>query len=132
MIIVGGSDKNLSNAAGQPLEVIPFANPRNLKSGDRLTVKVMFEGKPLPKTSVKATYAGFEGANIGGHAPPEKGRHAGRHFPVETVTDGQGQAVVQLDKAGFWMIMLSHRPPYPDKETCDEYMYNTTFTFEVK
>lgn len=133
VIIAGGSDKNLSNAAGQPLEVIPLANPRNLKSGDRLTVKVLFQGKPLPKTSVKATYAGYEDGQSDMHAPSEK-RHpaGGKHFPVETVTDDQGQATFSLDRAGYWMIALSHRSPYPDKDTCDEYMYNMTYTFEVK
>lgn len=149
VIIVGGDDKNLSNAVNRPLELIPLKNPLNLKRGDGFAVKVLCHGEPLPGLSVKATYAGFESADIGGHeppekgrpgkdvrkgpgqAPPEKGRHAGRHFPAETITDGQGQAVVQLDTAGYWMIMFSHRSQYPDKETCDEYMFNTTFTFEV-
>jgi uncharacterized GH25 family protein len=150
VIIAGGDDKNIGNAVNRPLELIPLRNPLNLKSGDGFAVKVLYHGKPLPGLSVKATYAGFEGADVGGHqpsekrgpdkdvgkgprqAPPEKGHHPVRHFPVETVTDDQGQAVVQLDKSGYWMIMLSHRPPYPDKETCDQYMFNTTFTFEVK
>jgi uncharacterized GH25 family protein len=150
VIMAGGGDKNLGNAVNRPLEMIPLNNPLNLKSGDGFAVKVLYYGEPLPGLSVKATYAGFEGADVGGHAPPEKGRpgkdvrkgpgqtspekahHAGRHVPVETVTDDQGQAVVQLDKSGYWMIMLSHRPLYPDKETCDQYMFNTTFTFEVK
>jgi uncharacterized GH25 family protein len=150
VIIAGGDEKNLSRAAGQTLELIPFTDLHNLKKGDKFTVKVLFEGKPLSGIPIRATYAGFEGADVGGHAPseksgpgkdvrkgpgqapPEKGHHPVRHFPVKTVSDGQGQAVVQLDKAGYWMIMLSHRPPYPDKETCDEYMYNMTYTFEVK
>jgi uncharacterized GH25 family protein len=51
---------------------------------------------------------------------------------VETVTDDTGLATVQLAKAGYWMILLSHKPPYPDKETCDEYMYNQAFTFQVR
>jgi uncharacterized GH25 family protein len=150
VIIAGGDDKNLGNAVNRPLELIPLKNPLNLKSGDDFAVKVLYNGEPLSGLSVKATYAGFEGADVGGHAPPEKGRsgkdvrkgpgqappekarHARIHVPVETVTDGQGQAIVPLDKAGYWMIMLSHRPPYPDKEICDQYMFNTTFTFQVK
>jgi uncharacterized GH25 family protein len=150
VIIAGGDDKNLSNPVNRPLELIPLKNPLNLKSGDDFAVKVLYNGKPLAGLGVKATYAGFEGADVGGHAPPgkggagkdvrkgtghrspEKGHPPVRHFPVETVTDGQGQAIVPLDKAGYWMIMLSHRPPYPDKETCDQYMFNTTFTFQVK
>jgi len=150
VIIAGGDGKNLSSTVNRPLELVPLKNPLDLKTGDSFAVKILYQGKPVPGLGVKATYAGFEGADVGGHAPPEKGRsgkdvrkgpgqaspekahHAGRHVPVETVTDDQGQAVVQLDKSGYWMIMLSHRPPYPDKETCDQYMFNTTFTFQVK
>lgn len=150
VIIAGGEEKNLGNAVNRPLELIPLENPLNLKGGDDFTVKVLYHGKSLPGLSVKATYAGFEGADVGGHAAqekgrpgkdvrkgsgqasPEKARRPVRHVPVETVTDGHGQAIIQLDKAGYWMIMLSHRPPYPDKETCDQYMFNTTFTFQVK
>jgi uncharacterized GH25 family protein len=150
VIIAGGDGKNLSSTVNRPLELVPLKNPLNLKSRDGFAVKVLYHGKPLPGSSVKATYAGFEGADVGGHAPQEKGRpgkdvrkapgqasaekghHPAGHVPVETVTDDQGQALVQLDKAGYWMIMLSHRPPYPDKEICDEYMFNTTFTFQVK
>jgi uncharacterized GH25 family protein len=129
VIIAGGLEKNLDHAAGQPLELIPLANPYQLKSGDKLPVKVLFEGKPLTDTTVRATYAGFEAEDIAPHGPDQKG---GKHFAVETVTDAQGRASVQLDKAGYWMIMLSHKPPYPDTEICDEYMYNTAFTFQVR
>ena len=134
VIIAGGNDKNLSATAGMPLELIPLTNPLNLKSGDKLSVKVMFNEAPLSDTSVKATYAGFEAGDIAPHAPAQQqgAQHGERHFPAETVTDAQGQASIQLDKPGFWMILLSHRPPYPDKDVCDEYMYNTAFTFEVR
>ena len=124
VITGGGSNKNLSNAAGQPLEVIPlFFSRQNLKSGESLTVKVLFEGKPLPKASVKATYAGYEAGQGDMHEPSDK-RHpvGGKRFPVEAVTDDQGRATFLLDRAGYWMIALSHRSPYPDKDTCDEYM----------
>ena len=150
VIIAGGDGKNFSSTVNRPLELVPLKNPLNLKTGDRFAVKILYQGKPVPGLGVKATYAGFEGADVGGHGPPKKGgpgkdarkgaeqaspekaHHAGSHVPVETVTDAQGQAVIQLDKAGCWMVMLSHRPPYTDKETCDEYMFNTTFTFQVK
>jgi uncharacterized GH25 family protein len=85
---------------------------------------------------VRATYAGFETDDIAPHQAAskekkgdKKGHH--RHFPVETVTDGQGKAELPLKTAGYWMIVLSHRCPFADAGTCDEYMYNMAFTFEV-
>jgi uncharacterized GH25 family protein len=141
VILAGKSDSNFSFAAGQPLEVIPLTHLNNLKNGDQFDVKVLFEGKPLPNATVRATYAGFAMPDIAPHGSSEKGdkkanqkgdKKAKMHYPVETVTDDQGQATVQVDKAGYWMILLSHKPPYPDKETCDEYMYNQAFTFQVR
>jgi uncharacterized GH25 family protein len=155
VLVVGGSDKNLSAPTNQPLEVVPLSDPSKLKKGSALPIKVLFEGKPLAGFPVKATYAGCEEKEAGGSSaqkPAEKSegskagkeagsaeaksdqghRGGGMRFPVDTVTDDQGQAVVPVDRAGYWMIVLSHKPPYPDLEVCDEYMYNYIFTFQVK
>jgi len=136
VLIAGGKDKNLVGVAGQPLEIIPLNNLEQLKPGDPLSIKLLFDGKPLPNAKVNATFAGFEAKDIAPHkqAPKEKkgdkkGHH--RHFPVQTQTDGQGKAVLPLKNPGYWMIVLSYRCPYTDAETCDEYMYNMAFTFEV-
>lgn len=133
VILAGGSDGNLGYAAGQPLEVIPLNNMNNLKDGGKLDVKVLFQGKPLPNAPVKATYAGFENPDSAQHQSAQKsGKKAEKHYPVETTTDDQGRASVKVTRAGYWLILLSHKPPYPDKETCDEYMYNQAFAFQVR
>lgn len=153
VLVVGGSDKNLGGIMNQPLELVPLADPSKLKKGTSLPVKVLYEGKPAAGIPVKATYAGYEakeGAESAGPKPGEKGegkkagkeegaakgddghKGGGMRQPVETVTDAQGQAIVPVDRAGFWMITVSHKPPYPDPATCDEYMYNSAFTFQVQ
>jgi uncharacterized GH25 family protein len=133
VILAGGSDRNLSFPYGQPLEVIPLTHLSNLKNGDKLDVNVLFQGRPLPDATVRATYAGFEIPDIAPHGSSQKtGKKAKKHYPVETATDDTGRATVQLNKTGYWMILLSHKPPYPDKDTCDEYMYNQAFTFQVR
>jgi uncharacterized GH25 family protein len=139
VLIANSSDKNISGVAGQPLEIIPLTNPLQLKKDAPLAVKILFNGQPLSGAAVRATYAGFEADDMAPHKPPPKDKaaskgmkHPHKHFPVETVSNDQGQADLQLTKAGYWMIMLSHRSPYPETETCDEYMYNMAFTFEVK
>ncbi|MBU1054206.1 MAG: DUF4198 domain-containing protein [Proteobacteria bacterium] len=133
VIIAGGDEKNLSHVAGQTLELIPLNNPEKIKSGDKLNVRVLFDGMPLSNTSVNATYAGFQDEDIAPHKPSTEGNQGSRrHFPVETVTNDKGDAKIQLDKPGYWMVLLSHKPSYPDKEICDEYMYNITFTLQVQ
>jgi uncharacterized GH25 family protein len=137
VLIAGGKDQNLTRPAGQPLEIIPQTNFGQMKPGDALSIQVMFDGKPLADATVRATYAGFEAEDIAPHQPAARDKKAGkkghaRHFPVETPTDAQGNAELQLKKAGYWMIVLSHRCPFADAQTCDEYMHNMTFTFEVR
>jgi uncharacterized GH25 family protein len=126
-VIAGKDDRNLSTPTNQPLEVILLKDPSDLKKGESLPIKVLFEGNSLGGIEIKAKYAGFDQDDSGhGHGLGEK------HYPVETTTDDQGEATIMPETSGYWMIILSHRPPYPDPETCDEYMYNGAFTFEIK
>jgi uncharacterized GH25 family protein len=129
VIVAGKNDRNLSAPTDQVLEVILLKDPSTLKKGDSLPVKVLFEGKPLAGISLNAKYAGYDKETSDeGHGP----EHGEKHSPVETTTDENGQATMALETSGHWIILLSHRTPYPDTETCDEYMYNAAFTFEIK
>jgi len=47
------ADETFSKEAGLPLEIIPLQNPYRLKVGDELSVKILFNGKPLPFALVK-------------------------------------------------------------------------------
>ena len=133
VIVAGANDKNLMAATGQELEIIPLSNPKMLKPGDELNLMVMFRGKPVPDVAVNATYAGFaDGEKPKDIAPHRQVKGKKSHFPVTTMTDSQGKALIPLTKSGYWMIVISHKSPYPDKETCDEYMHNMAFTFQVQ
>lgn len=126
VIVAGGGDKGLSGKTGMSLEFIPGASPAGLKKGDSFKAQVLFKGKPLADAEISATYAGFTDEAVDDHAG-KMHRHA-----IETKTDDKGVAEIVISKNGYWMISASHRSPYPDRETCDEYMYNSAFTFEVK
>lgn len=133
VIIAGGGGENISRATGQSLELIPLTDLNHLNNGDKLAVKVLFEGKPLSGIAIQATYAGFQDGGKAEPAAQKSGGHgAARYFPVETSTDDQGRAEIPLDRSGYWLVKFSHRPPYPDTEICDEYMYNMAFTYEVR
>jgi uncharacterized GH25 family protein len=81
-------------------------------------VSILYDGKPLPNAAVKAIYEGFAGKP--------------HTYPHETTADDKGEANVNLDKKGFWLISVTYEIPYPDKDECDKYRYNQTFTFNVK
>ncbi|MFP4453749.1 MAG: DUF4198 domain-containing protein [Desulfobacterales bacterium] len=127
VITAGGKDKNLEGKTGQELEIIPLKNPAELDKGDAFPVRVVFEDQPLSGAKLEAKYAGFE----------EKGQSGDGHghdhgAAAEAETDDRGRAEIRLEKKGYWIIMVSHQAPYQDDDTCDQYMYNSAFTFEVK
>lgn len=134
VLVAGGDPRHLNGATGQTLDLIPLSDPRELKKGSGFEVSVAYQGKPLADAQVRAVYAGFEvkeekTAAHQGKTAHQKGKHG--HYTVETVTDADGVATIPVDRSGHWLIVLSYRPPYPDKATCDEYMHNVTYAFQV-
>jgi uncharacterized GH25 family protein len=127
VLIAGGSDTGLDRAAGQSIELVPLTNPGAVKKGDAFRVKVLFNGQPLPDLPLKAAYAGFDDEQ---EAAADKEKE--RPFPAEAVTNAQGEAELRFDRPGYWMISLSHKPPYPDKTVCDRHMHNMTCTLQVR
>ena len=104
--------------AGFKLEIIPLINPANLKEGDHLPIKVLFEGKPLPKEYVFATYSGFSSEkNV---------------FAYVTKTNKDGIAKIKIIKSGIWLIIVKHNVPYPNPDECDTISCSTALTFEIK
>ncbi|MBN2231653.1 MAG: DUF4198 domain-containing protein [Deltaproteobacteria bacterium] len=129
-VLLAGADTSGIRLTGQTLELRPLNELSSLKSGDKLAVELLYEGKPLAGTAINATYAGYVDPNA--PQPAAKGHHHAYHYPVSAVTDGQGRAELPLDTAGYWLLMFSHKPPYPDPAVCDACMYNMTFTCEVR
>jgi len=118
IIQVGNKGDGMSQKVGHPLKLIPLKAPAQLKEGDTFPLKVIFRGKPLSKTYLFATYAGFS----------EKKNT----FAYTTMTDEKGVGSIKILKKGKWMVKVEHKLPYPDKEECDEYLYGATLTFEVR
>lgn len=123
VITAGGDDKNLESQTGQKLEIIPLKNPADLKKADAFPVRVLFDNKPISGIALKANYAGFKIKDASGR---EHGAAA------EAITDDSGEAEIRLEKEGHWIILLSHQIPYRGGDACDQSLYKSAFTFEVK
>src|SRR5262249_49305503 len=85
------TDDTCKRVLGQTLEIVPRANPGDLKPGDKLLVLVLFEGKPLAGIKVFA-YSRTDGK-------------------VETqtaVTSKEGSAAFRLDRTGPWLVRCVH------------------------
>jgi uncharacterized GH25 family protein len=80
----GAGDRSWGEPIGHALEIVPEADPTALRAGDRLTVRVLREGKPLTDQPV--------------------GVQADGRDAVLRRTDSAGRFAVALDRAGAWLI----------------------------
>ncbi|MCD6218883.1 DUF4198 domain-containing protein [Candidatus Calescamantes bacterium] len=109
---------NFDKTVGHKLEIIPLKNPLNLKLGDFLPVKVLFNGKSARFLRVYATYSGFS---------------TGDDFAYATSTNGEGIAKIRIIHWGVWLIKAEKKLPVPQewKDKCNQLHYTATLTFEV-
>ncbi|SNB44813.1 cobalt transporter CbiM [Geobacter sp. DSM 9736] len=104
--IVSAGEAALKPVEGLRLDIVPIRNPLDMKAGDTLPLKVLFDGKP---------YAG---------APVE-----GDHDKIGQ-TDGEGTINVTLKK-GRQIYTVERRDPIRNDPDADYAATTTTLTFEV-
>ncbi len=97
------------------LEIMPERSPCGLRAGDALTVRVLFQGKPIEGVHVAAGYEG-----VTGHS-----------YPVWIPTDKNGRATVKLDRAGAWFVRTLHMIPLEGDPEAQWQSAFSTLTFEV-
>ena len=97
-----------------PLELIPLQNPYTLKDMDKLTVKVLFQGKPLVKKMVVTWH---KSANI-------KTQHE------KYYTDAEGTITFPLTQRGQWMISTVQMIPLMNNAEGNYQSYWGNLTFE--
>ncbi len=79
------------------MELVPLQNPLSLKPGDRLAVKVLYEGKPLAGVGIAA--AGVEKGSL--------------------QTDAAGKALVPIQVKGLVVVKANRRTPTPQDPDAD-------------
>ncbi len=104
------SSNTVTQPAGMRFEIVPFKNPLAIKVGEKLPIKVFFEGKPLEGASI---YVG------GGHKET-------------TRTNKEGIANVIIEKLGKQIIAASCKIPLKDNQDADFLSFTTALTWEVK
>ncbi|AHG21430.2 hypothetical protein Z042_18825 [Chania multitudinisentens RB-25] len=115
----------ISQPQGLKLEIIPLANPATIKPGQPLPIQVWYDGKPLKKAAVTATFAGFGDRH-------EQHGHAHSHAKAFlNHTDSKGKVNVYPLKAGYWVVETEHKLPYADTAKCDESVLASTLTFTI-
>ena len=108
-------DDTFKKEVGQRLEIVPQENPYRLKAGERLTVKVLFDGKPLA------------GVRLFAH------HRAGEKVRTQTLdTSKDGLATIKLEQAGQWLIRLVHMRRCEGDKDVDWESFWGALTFGLK
>ena len=109
------TDKTFKRNTGMELELMPLNNPYTLKDGDKMTVKVLFQGKPLVNKMV-VTWR--------------------KSATVKTVhekyyTDAKGNISFPLNQRGQWMVSTVQMIPLVNNPegNYQSYWGNLTFGF---
>lgn len=94
----------------QALQIVPLANPAEMKAGDSLRVRVLYEGKPLPGAALVPDYVNDSEA-------------------ATVTTDADGEADVVIRNNGMNVIGLSHELPLVDDPDADTIGHFATLRF---
>jgi len=116
--------------AGHTLEIVPLSNPCRWQVGDKVTVRVLFEGKPAANLRVSG---GHE------HMAVHQHRKSESHDYVESVfSDPAGEASLTLSHAGQWFFrthlirpMKDMKKVNSDSPQADWESYWASITFSV-
>lgn len=107
-------DEMFKKPAGLKIDILPEQNPYRIKVGEKITVRILFDGKPLTNALVSATYAGFKG-----NGP----------FAQRVRTNQVGQAPVSLTTSGPWLVRVVHMLPLRDSKEADWESFWGSLTF---
>ena len=124
----------------QRLELLLQNNPGRLPPNRRLTVKVLFEGKPLAGAKVFAYRRESMNAGIAAApppptptpTPPAANMGAG---PMSAVTSSQGLAEFKLDQNGAWLVEVVHVRASSERKTNPNGVgesFESTYSFVAK
>ncbi len=107
----------VTQAVGQPLEIVPQVDPATVQPGEVFPVQVLYEGKPVKTAELTATFEGF--------SEKESKVFYGR-------TDLNGMIDIIPLKAGYWLAKVQHKVPYTaDTKVCDEIVAVATLSFHI-
>ena len=114
LLAVGGrGDPTMTKPVGLTLELVPEADPYTLTTGARLTVRLLYLGKPLAGAMVMALDA------------------TDAQSPQQVRSDPQGRASFTLPRAGAWLIKAVHMIRAPRDAGADWESFWASLTFSL-
>jgi len=98
------------------LEIVPQSHPAKLKAGEALTVKVLFDGKPLAGARLNACRRGKDDKVV--------------TQSLRTSKEGLGE--VKIDQAGPWLVRLVYMQRTRDDKEIDWESFWSAYAFAVR
>lgn len=114
VLLPGADAKAYGRAAGQRLEIIPLASPFALKSGEKLKVRVEFDGKPLAGAEISVDETGTKAET-----------------PVKVTTGADGVAELQ-PPVGEILLNVGHKTAGSVAALADTDAFTATLVFVTK
>lgn len=117
-LVVAGDDAvdvaAVSKPVGQALEIVPLADPTQIKLDAVFPLQVYYDGKPLAGATVTATADTFMEKDLEAtHDHREPQAFSGK-------TDKQGKVNIIPLTEGLWKIRLVHKTPFADPKVCGD------------
>lgn len=109
------TDQTYAHKVGHRLEILPLTNPSAAKIGERLSVSIVFDGKPLPGAQVAAF-----------------SRQRDQVRSQESRTDAKGRVQFTLDQPGLWLIRLVHMQRCRDERDFDWESFWSAYSFAIE
>ncbi len=122
-----GGARVFDRPAGHALELVPLADPQQLRPGDTLAVRLLYRGTPVAGARLHA-----------GAAPPgltttsdTAAARAAQWQDVEAETATDGTARVVVTRGGLWNVRVLHAAPAPAAPDTWEVLF-ATLVFAVR
>ncbi|WP_417429379.1 DUF4198 domain-containing protein [Kiloniella sp.] len=103
----------LEKPLGLPLEIFPLQNPHDLEQGDKLSLRVLLNKKPVEGLKVIADYINDEAAK-------------------KLITDENGEVTITIRNQELNVIAVSTTKELEDKTDADKEGYFSTLSFALE
>ena len=114
----------ITKQVGQNLEIVLLDNPANIHVGERFKVRVLFNGEPLPNTTLTATFDGFDTSD-------RSKTHKTEAQAFSDSTDDKGEVDIILLRQGFRKASVEHKADFPDQSVCQKQANYSTLTCQI-
>ena len=109
------SDDTYAVRTQQRIEITPTTDPLSAVPGDPLRFKIRFDGKPLVGVLLKAWH-----------------RRGAQTLMIRSVTDADGQGMLELPFSGRWLLNVVHMEPVTDSPELDWDSFWGSLVFDLR